>query len=560
MDSRIVRVLLASFLAVVSCAPAVASPSAGGYEHQWQAQGMMIGEVGATSLRVVDSRVELSYEKSAFRGEIVYSDVLGIRDTEGTVSQESSIELRLTGTSLQGGTAAGGTFSGTATLKLRDAANLDSAIAEEIVSAAARTETYDVGGHWGATLSGTMASGEVIFERAAIASGSGSAGRDAAWFNRAAIANPDMLGDPQLFAARVSGLTSASPGDGDGGEDGDSGTPSDGASSGNSGSAAGTGGESVVVYILKGIRGGDLARPVPIPDELARAARDLADARPVGATPLPDNSVAIDRDIAGAYLDAKNAAAGLLSEDGPSGPVVQSLVDAVAGARKGVAGIAAVDPDEDAGTVWSQRAISALEPRMSSPGAQELADQLRGIAPGADRETVGALRVWTLAAIASGVDSSYGSVLEGTHSVATEVESASLAEGAPSDAVLAAADDPGAPETALVVSGFVREPSLDTSATADGELLPNRVLATSGSGSKGGDGLAYLSSAGPRQVDPDVWLAHRRGDGTALWLAGEGADVALRDVSVRGWAFRIERAALVDASRCGRMLAVFAAR
>lgn len=560
MADRALRVLLSALLAATLCVTAVAAPAEGSYEHQWQTQGMMLGELGATSQRVLDSSAELSFEKGTFSGEIHYADLLGMQDLERIVSQESLIDLQLTGTSLQDGTAAGGTFSGTAVLKLRDAGDLDATTADAILAGTARTTTYDVGGHWGVTLTGARAEGEIIFERASLRSGDAADQREPAWFDRASISSADMLGDPQLFTTRVGGLASVAPGTDDNDDTGE-GTPTGAGNTTDDGSSSATSArESVFAYILKGIRGVDLTSPMPVPDDLALAARELADARPTGATPMPENAIAIDRDVAGAYLDAKNMAAGFLAEDGPTGPGSASLITAVANARASAEGIPAVSAEEDAGTVWAKRAIVALEPRMSSAGAPELAAQLRAVRPEADRDTVLALRAWVFTTTAAGADTAYGSVLGGTRGFADRLRIASLAEGALADAVLAAADSPRAPASALVVSGFARDTSLDASASPDGDLLPNRVLATSGVGDGDTAALVYLSSAAPRQIAPDRWLAYRRGDDTVFWLPGEDGDVALRDSSVRGWAFARERAALVDASRCGRMLAVFAAK
>jgi|GEM_PF-1179182 len=312
-------------------------------------------------------------------------------------------------------------------------------------------------------------------------------------------------------------------------------------------------------YIIRGLTGKRETPSLAVPDELAKAARRLYGAQPEDAVALPGDSLAVDVHVAGNYLDAKNRAAGLLGVDGGYvGPLEggQRLEELARQMRDAVPGIPAVPVDRDAALVWRERATVLLEDQRQVAGVETLLQELARVEPGASREAVVRLRTWYHVATATGSDA-FGATLGAAADSARSVRETPIGADAFGDAVLVAADVPDAPSGMLAVSRFERERSSDATSSPDGEMLPNRALAAAGTLGQDGLGLTVATVDGPRRYAPDVWPAYRRADGAVFWLAGEGAEAALTDGSVRGWAFSVERAALVDADRCGRWLAVF---
>ena len=295
--------------------------------------------------------------------------------------------------------------------------------------------------------------------------------------------------------------------------------------------------------------------------EQAVRAVALLTAAPAGATPMPADSLAIDVQLAGAYLDAKNRAGGLLGDRGPLGEAV-ALAEAADAVRREAPGVRAPGPDERALDVYRDRLRAALAAERIEGGDDALAD-LEALGPDPGRAAVAGARRVVLAVESLAAPSPSASVLAGTRNVAEEVAASTVPAGPASDAVLAAADADSAPEDAVDVRAFARVPSLDVTPETghSGNSLPDRVLRLSARAAGGGaaPSLGWSTQEGGDSVAPQTWLARQRADGTLFWLAGADGEVALTDASLRGWAFSRSVAALVDASRCGRMLATFPA-
>jgi hypothetical protein len=295
---------------------------------------------------------------------------------------------------------------------------------------------------------------------------------------------------------------------------------------------------------------------------LAERATALLTSVPEGATSLTAGALAIDVHLAGAYLDAKNRAAGLLGDAGPADDVAE-LADAADAVRRQAPGVRAPGPDERALDVYRDRLRAALA-GVAIEGSAELLAGLEALGPDPERTVVAGVRWVVLAVESLSAPASTASVIAGAHGVAEEVATSTVPSGPAADAVLAAADADSAPESAVNVPSFSREATLDVvsgSPSEDHDALPVRVLRLNARGAGRGTApsLGWSSPEGGDSIAPEVWLAYQRADGTLFWLAGEDGEVALTDASLRGWAFSRGVAALVDASRCGRMLATFPA-
>ncbi|MDA3937487.1 MAG: hypothetical protein PF636_11660 [Actinomycetota bacterium] len=541
-----IRLLLVAVLLVTMTAVAPALAIDASYTHVWHVESLMTGEVGETRKTVALSDIELVVIDGSYLGSIAYQDILAVQDLDGvTTSQISEVLLDLSGTALDGGESAGGTFTGTVKLILRPATDLDTGASPEVLALSSGTaEIYDVRGHWGARLINGVAQGEVLFELVELRDSDNT--RDAAWFNRSSLADPDGLGLGQTFVVEVGGLSDPDALADENGADGDD------------AEAAGGGTASVWKYISCGLTGDIGENAVPASGASALAARSLRDARPARATVLPDSAVSIDIDMGGAYLDAKNRAAGLVSSSGPRVDGASRATASFTLARDAVPGRAAIPDDADAGLEYVSRIRDLL---VSVPGAQGTADvagEMSLIRPGADSSSVMRLRTLAIVVESVGADS-YGDVLRPTYDAAREVASRVVpSSGAVANSVLAAADSPMTPRSTLSVGTFDRLEDLDVVSGPDGERLPNRVLARHGSGSGGiRSGLAWQVESGSERVAPTKWMGYRRADGAVFWRAGESGNVALTDASLLGWGWSVHRGALVDTDRCGRVLALF---
>ncbi len=501
----------------------------------------MAGVNGQTRKTVALSDVELSIADGRYFGSLEYQDILGMMDSAGSVSsQASAIQIELQGVPTEGGSVAGGTFVGTATLILRTAGTLEAASAPEMLAlSSGQASMYDVRGRWSARIDGAVAVGEILFEVASLRTGEEDQG--VSWFNRASLGNPEGLGLGQAFTTDVIGLKDLeADSDQEKAED----EPAEKTGSG----------ISFWTYLVRGLSGDLGESEVPAPASTVLFAQALKDARPARATELPESAIAIDVDVAGAYLDAKNRAAGLLGGSGPRADGAESARREFAEARAAVPGVAAIPVEEDAGLVYVQRIRESLMDTPDAQGASDIAGQISLVRPGSAAGIVVTLRTLSILVEAVGAPS-YGSALLATLLAADDVAASSLTSSdSARSAVRVAADSPLAHREDLDVVFFERVDELDAISGPAGESLPNRVLARHGSGSGGiRSGLAWESSTGVERVAPTSWEAYRRADGAVYWLAGGSSLVALTDASLLGWGWSIQRGALVDAARCGRI-------
>ncbi len=528
------RRLLALACALALLAPAgvaLALPGGQPYEHVWQAEGMVGGDLGGEARKSVErDEMRMTLDRGRFQGGLRYADGLAVKAASGAVTgQSASIEITLTGSPAEGGAAAAGSFSGVATLVTRALASLD-----DVGGMAARSDgirvAYEVSGHWGARLSGGVAAGELLFERATPVSQS-AAGADvheAAWFDRLSA---EKGGGAQSFRVEVRGLA-AGP------------DPQPAAA------AAAQPALGFLDFVARGIAGAPGVPAAPVPLALSTSARALEDAAPPGATRLPADAVAIDVDVPGAYLDAKNRAAGLLDEGGPAGATGGALRKAW-NAGETPASVNYSPPGYDV----LRQLKALLAEQKAIRGAAELTSDVAGAAGGADTRL---LQAWLNVARALG-DEKPDSVLGATAGELQAVAEAPLPRSGPlADAVLVAMRSRLAPPGAAGVRAMQRDASQDASGSAAGDRFPDRVLARAGGSTSAGAGtLSFDTSTGRTTLAPGAWPAYRRGDGTLFWLAGPDGTMALTDGTLRGAGFTVPRAFLVDAADAGRVVAVY---
>ena len=516
--------LAAAFVLAAAAAGSVfAAPEP--YTHVWRVQTEVGGDRGGrTEATVLSSSSSMKADGGAYVGSVGYSDRLAVEDPMGGVLvQVSDIRLDLTGLPAGGGGAMGGLFAGTARLDDYLGLSWDDAVAGRLPDAPSRSATYEVEGRWGAALSSGSASGELQFDSATVRSARGGIDRrDPSWFNR--------YGTPQAqsFTTLIIGVVA--PG-------------------GTSAGGAGSAGAGVGSYLQQGLTGVALRSPVAVPVQDAIAARRLRDAKPKGATLLPDGSVCIDLDVAGHVLDAKNRAAGVSACSGAGERALRGWERA----RE-----TSVARSAEATTAELTRLLAV---QSSTPGARELAGQVAataGTVGSADDGTQALLGRWLAAARA--LAGKAPSVLAATAEVARGVRYAAIPRSGPAaDGLLADADAYGAPASSLVVERFGRRASEDFRDGAGGSAILREVLA----GAERVDGrpaVGWLSAQGPRRSSPDAWLAYRRADAVTFWLAGKGGPVALRDGTLAGWAYTTRRVDVVAAARAGSLLATLPAR
>jgi len=292
-----------------------------------------------------------------------------------------------------------------------------------------------------------------------------------------------------------------------------------------------------------------------VPAVEAVRAEALWAAVPVGATGLPEDALGIDVHLAGAYLDAKNRAAGLLGDEGPTVEPAGALAETADANRRAAPPVRAPDPGESVLERYVERLRAAVG-GTAPEGLDGLLAEIEAMTSRGDRAAVSRVRSLVITAEALAANGAPGSLLADTRDVAAHVADAPLAPGALSDAVLAAADADDAPESATDVRSFARDASLDveSSSAAAPTSLPGVVLQLH---ARGGTppALGWTTADGAASAAPEEWLGYRRADGTAFWLAGEDGAVALSDGSLLGWAFSKNRASIVDSLNCGRVLA-----
>lgn len=538
------RFLLVTALLLGLVAPAfgeVARP----YDHRWAAEEMYSGDAGATAVTTLQDSVTMRVDKGTWKGAITYADVMGIKDPSGAVaSQVSHISLALEGSALEGGSSIGGRFDGTARLTVSSAPSLQAASSASKADAPGDTAVYDVSGFWAAQLDGDKATGHLYFQSARAQDGSEGELREADWFNRVSSTTPGSMGDPQPFSVVVEGLSAAGGGS----------RPAASAKPQARQTAKPAVQPSMMSYIVRGLSGAALSTPVPVTTEMAYAARALRDSAPEGATKLPAGSVAIDIDVAGATLDAKNRAVGLLGVDAPKGAEATAAGKAFSALVASAPTRQATAEDQDAGIALAKRLEAALNAHPGTPGAAALGADAAAVPAGADPATVRQLRAWVAAAEALATQPGV-STLGPVHAVSALIaEKPVPTSGAMADAVLAAADSPKAPPSAVRVADFVRDASLDTSSSTAGRSPVQRAFAALKAQGQVTPAIVWTEAGADKSVSPASWLAYRRADGTLFWLAGPDGQVAIREAGVHGWAWNGQRAAVVDSGRAGRFL------
>lgn len=524
----------------------------GKYQHVWVAQEMVGGDRGGELRQQIDDdSVTLESDGGVWSGSVDYSDRLGIMEASGRLSaQLADISLTLTGEDIVAGQTGGGTFAGTIRLRTYDVSAIEDAFSDEALGDPAADVTYDVSGHWGAQWSGESLVGEILYESA---SPQGeriqNARTEAARFNRASLASSDALGDPQTFSFAEEVPPVDQPDD-DGSPDQD-------------GPGAEDDSPSFWDYVRAGATGREQAQ-MPAPALAARAARELLDAAPADATPMPDGALAIDIHVSGAYLDAKNRAAGLLDDDGPTGV----LIDAASIWEENREATAEPVAPADANRLefYGVRIMDALQNRDDAGLQEEIAGGERLIsevklvldAPGAPSGDAPLMKLWSHAARAVVWGPGLEDVLPSTRAAAEAVLEAPIPQSGPlADAVLVWADAPDAPLEARAVVEFAAEPSADATASPDGDGPVARVLSRHGTQDDPPSLVAVLASGESLVLAPSGWPALVAPDGRLLWRAGSGGDFALTDGALRGWAFRTERMWLVDVLRMGRIVDVY---
>ncbi|PKQ29136.1 MAG: hypothetical protein CVT60_06940, partial [Actinobacteria bacterium HGW-Actinobacteria-10] len=176
----------------------------------------------------------------------------------------------------------------------------------------------------------------------------------------------------------------------------------------------------VLDYMVRGLRGTPDRQIGSMPTESLALARELRDARPPLAIPLPDNAVSMDVEYSGMYLDAKNHAAELASGQAMLFDGAVELGVSAGFMRGRAPGIPALPSGVDAGQFWAGRGIETLRSHADVPGASRLANELEDMAPGLEGAAVAKLRAVTMGTIAV-ARAPFGTVYRGTAASASAV-------------------------------------------------------------------------------------------------------------------------------------------
>jgi hypothetical protein len=533
-------VLALALLLTTVPAPTFAAQAPQGLTMRWAAEGMFLGDLGATKKTVTRDAGSLRYTQGRWQGTLGYTDVLGIFDGNSVISQVAVVDLRFEGASSAVSDAAG-TFSGTVTLYTRPAGSLAEAAApEQAREAGGLTSVYDIAGTWSARVSGSRAIGTLTFNSLGARRGGTGPIRGLDWFTPPASevsTTGPREGHPLALSVEgpvPQGARTTTPG------------ASTGATGAPSASRSQLG---FFDFVRRGIAGVPETVPPPVAPELQRRAQFLVASKPLGAMALPANALATDIGVPGALLDVKNVAFGLASSSPRSTAATNGVgtsqergfaiargqlttaPDSGSSSRRGMAHLDARRVRRGRHPVIVEAVVPALASELASrgvPGARELAEDLRGVPANPDevvRARLGlylsalqALVLPTLAVKASGV-------LEPTAFTARSIHESTLdLASTQAGPVLAAAGSPRAPLAATEVAAFAREKSLDASAP---------VAAA-----------AEFAQAAP-------YAAYRRSaDRAVFWLAAS-RDFALRDGSLVGWGWSASGVAVVDARDAG---------
>jgi hypothetical protein len=222
----------------------------------------------------------------------------------------------------------------------------------------------------------------------------------------------------------------------------------------------------------------------------------------------------------------------------------------------------------DAGQFWASVGLGVLDKLEGSAdrvdGIDDLTEALEATPAGLNPDRVAVLRARAVALLAL-VSSASESVLAPAYELAGAVTGTGPTSDVSRAILLEAAGQ--APEDSLAsdATDFSRAPkddiveASDAPADPDAEFTPvvKRFLYASE-----GLRLIYLADGERHIVEPDAWLAYRRGDGRLYWLPEGGSDpaIALTDGSLRGWLWSRERMAVVDAQHVGSVSALLGVR
>lgn len=305
-------------------------------------------------------------------------------------------------------------------------------------------------------------------------------------------------------------------------------------------------------YLLRGVRGTVPPQSIGMPQTPISPARNLVDADPIGIRTLPASALAIDRDVSGAYLDAKNAAAGL-----PGVESAQGLRATAAAMRAAVGGIPAPEPGK-AAEAYARRIVAAFTGRANAE-SEILGDLERIAASEVEPSSAQVLELRTLASAAEAIATlrPYGSVLRAVSEQASDIADTALDDDpALRNAVLTAALSSALRQDAVSVVAFEREPSADVSVVSLGAGVEATTTVAALFASHD-QGVTWQTADGLRALAPQDFRAYRRADGTRFWVGSDDGDLALRDATLDGWAFSTPMAAIVSADQVGQWLAVF---
>jgi len=303
-------------------------------------------------------------------------------------------------------------------------------------------------------------------------------------------------------------------------------------------------------FMLRGLTNNPWHEPLPVPPAYAARARELVDARPAGATPLPPRTVSVGLELPAEYLDAKNRAAGFIGEDKRLTGVAAELSAVADEARDKAPGIPALPSGTDAARFWQDQigqTLGAFQARGER--ADDLARSVAGslVSP---QDTQGVGRVRAIAMTVIAVES--GGFAENTSRYAVlseEVRDVPLPAGPAADAVLVAAHSAEAPEQAKEVVLFERDENLDRGTDALDDSVGGEPPVW------GRAAVEYQGPEGRVSVVPEQWLGYRRADGAEFFLAGPAGAVAVTDASIIGWAYELPLASVVDSLDVGIVLA-----
>ncbi|MDZ4180605.1 MAG: hypothetical protein U1E29_15475, partial [Coriobacteriia bacterium] len=300
----------------------------------------------------------------------------------------------------------------------------------------------------------------------------------------------------------------------------------------------------------------------------AISADDSAALRDAADVALNSGAVEIPEQLPGGYIDEKNRVTGFSDDGERFVTVAEVLRDRVDAALAAADGVSAPPPAMDAGQFWASIALGVLDKleRLGDrvDGIDDLTEALKVTPAGLGPDRVAVIRARAVALLAL-VSSASESVLAPSYELAGAVTGTGPTSDVSRAILLEAAGQAPADSLASDTKDFSRAPKDDiveaSDAPADPDAGPDPVVARFLFASEGLR-LIYLADGERDIVEPDAWLAYRRGDGRLYWLPEGGSDpaIALTDGSLRGWLWSRERMAVVDAQHVGSVSALLGVR